>query len=257
MILKKWEDIPETIKNEETYTYYKKLEKRRLSLIIKRFFDILFSLMLLILLSPVFIILAVFIKLDSKGPIFYRQERVTQYNRTFKIFKFRTMVANADKIGSLITLGSDSRITRIGKIIRKFRLDEVPQLINILIGDMSFVGTRPEVRKYVDSYSDEMKATLLMPAGVTSEASINFKDEDEIVNTYISKGEAVDEIYIKRILPKKMKYNLEYVSSFNFFKDIEISIKTVFAVLKPKLKDGIEKDINAIDTNVEEIKISK
>lgn len=257
MILKKWEDIPETIKNEETCVYYKRLEKRKLSLIIKKFFDILFSLILLILLSPIFIIVSVLIKLDSKGPVFYRQERVTQYNRTFKIFKFRTMVANADKIGSLITLGDDSRITRMGKIIRKFRLDEVPQLINILIGDMSFVGTRPEVRKYVDSYSNEMKATLLMPAGVTSEASINFKDEDEIVNTYLSNGEAIDEIYINRILPEKMKYNLEYASSFNFFKDIEISIKTVFAVLKPKLKDGIEKDINAIDTNVEEIKISK
>lgn len=257
MILKKWEDIPETIKNEETYTYYKKLEKRKLSLIIKRFFDILFSLILLILLSPVFIILAVFIKLDSKGPIFYRQERVTQYNRTFKIFKFRTMIVNADKIGTLITLGCDSRITKIGKIIRKFRLDEFPQLINILIGDMSFVGTRPEVRKYVDNYSDEMKATLLMPAGVTSEASIEYKNEDDVMNTYLSKGEKVDEIYINRILPEKMKYNLEYVNSFNFFKDIGISVKTIFAVLKPNLKNGIEKNTSTIHTNVEEIKLSK
>lgn len=254
MVLKKWKDIPETIKNEETYTYYKKLEKRKISLIVKRVFDIVVSLILLIIMSPIFIILALFIKLDSKGPVFYKQERVTQYNRNFKIFKFRTMVVNADKIGSLITLGDDSRITRIGKIIRKFRLDEVPQLINILIGDMSFVGTRPEVRKYVDNYSDEMKATLLMPAGVTSEASINFKDEDEIVNTYLTKGETVDEIYINRILPEKMKYNLEYVNNFTFLKDIKLSIKTVFAVLSVNNTVNIN-DVN--NTNIEKTKISK
>lgn len=254
MVLKKWEDIPETIKNDDTYTYYKKLEKRKFSLIVKRVFDILISLMLLIVLLPIFIILTVLIKLDSKGPVFYRQERVTQYNKNFKIFKFRTMVVNADKIGTLITLGDDTRITRIGKIIRKFRLDEVPQLINILMGDMSFVGTRPEVRKYVNNYSDEMKATLLMPAGVTSEASINFKDEDEIVNTYLTKGETVDEIYINRILPEKMKYNLEYVNNFTFLKDIKISIKTVFAVLSVK---STVKTSNVNDTNIKKIKISK
>lgn len=254
MVLKKWEDIPETIKNDATYTYYKKLEKRKFSLIVKRVFDILISLMLLIVLLPIFIILTVLIKLDSKGPVFYRQERVTQYNKNFKIFKFRTMVVNADKIGTLITLGDDTRITRIGKIIRKFRLDEVPQLINILMGDMSFVGTRPEVRKYVNNYSDEMKATLLMPAGVTSEASINFKDEDEIVNTYLTKGETVDEIYINRILPEKMKYNLEYVNNFTFLKDIKISIKTVFAVLSVK---STVKTSNVNDTNIKKIKISK
>ncbi len=257
MVLKKWEDIPETIKNEDTYTYYKKLEKRKFSLIVKRVFDILVSLMLLIILLPIFIILAVLIKLDSKGPVFYRQERVTQYNRNFKIFKFRTMVVNADKIGSLITLGDDSRITRIGKIIRKFRLDEVPQLINILIGDMSFVGTRPEVRKYVDNYSDEMKATLLMPAGVTSEASINFKDEDKTVNTYLSKGEKVDEIYINRILPEKMKYNLKYVNTFTFFKDIKITIKTVFAILSIKKISNTVNTNNVNDANIEKTKISK
>ena len=250
MLLKKWEDMPEVMKNDYTYTYYKKLENRKISLIIKRLFDILFSLALLILFSPIFLILAVLIKLDSKGPIFYRQERVTQYNKTFKIFKFRTMVANADKIGSLITLGSDSRITRIGKIIRKFRLDEVPQLINILTGDMSFVGTRPEVRKYVDNYSDEMKATLLMPAGVTSEASINFKDEDEIVNTYISKGKAVDDIYINRILPQKMKYNLEYVENFKIINDAKICLKTIIAVIKPNRNKELENKEDKIKLEV-------
>ena len=177
-------------------------------------------------------IMAILIKVDSKGPVFYRQERVTTYGRIFKIFKFRTMVQNADKIGSLVTLGEDPRITKTGKVIRKFRIDEIPQVINILIGDMSFVGTRPEVKKYVDRYTDEMKATLLMPAGVTSEASIKFKDEDEIISTYISKGEKVDDIYTNRVLPEKMKYNLEYIEKFSIIQDLKIMISTVIAVFK-------------------------
>lgn len=234
MILGKWEDIPKNIKNQKTYEYYKKLQERKESLIIKRFFDILFSLILLILLLPIFIILAICIKIDSKGPVFYRQERVTQYGKSFKIFKFRTMVQNADKIGSLITVDGDSRITKVGKIIRKFRLDELPQLINILLGDMSFVGTRPEVRNYVNQYTDEMKATLLMPAGVTSEASIKYKNEDSVVSTYISKGENLEEIYVKRVLPQKMKYNLDYINNFSFAEDIKIIVKTVLAVLNIK-----------------------
>ena len=225
MILKKWEDLPEKIKNEKTRIYYNKLEKRKVSLLIKRFFDIIFSIVLLLLLLPFFVILAIAIKIDSKGPIFYRQERVTQYNRNFKIFKFRTMIQNADKIGSLITINNDQRITKVGKVIRKYRLDEIPQLINILIGDMSFVGTRPEVRKYVDNYNDEMKATLLMPAGVTSEASIKYKNEDKVMSTYILKNEEIDQIYIKTVLPQKMKYNLEYINNFNFGRDIIILLK--------------------------------
>ena len=231
-MLKKWDKLPENLKNEETEKYYKILSHKKIQLFLKRIIDIVGSLILLIILSPILIIMAILIKLDSKGPVFYRQERVTTYGRIFRIFKFRTMVQNADKIGSLVTLGEDPRITRIGKIIRKFRIDEFPQVINILIGDMSFVGTRPEVKKYVDNYTDEMKVTLLMPAGVTSTASIKYKNEDEIISTYLNKGEKVDDIYINRVLPEKMKYNLDYIENFNIVKDIKICIDTVIGVLK-------------------------
>jgi len=231
-MLKKWEDLSEDLKNEETKKYYEILSHKKVHLFLKRMMDIIGSLILLIILSPIIVIMAILIKIDSKGPIFYKQERITQYGRVFKIFKFRTMVQNADKIGSLVTLGEDQRITRIGKIIRKFRIDEIPQLINILIGDMSFVGTRPEVKKYVDKYTDEMKSTLLMPAGVTSTASIKYKDEDQIISKYMNEGEKIDDIYINRVLPEKMKYNLEYIKKFNIYEDIKIAISTVFEVLK-------------------------
>lgn len=227
MILKKYNDLPENMKNDKVKEYYDILSRKKVNLFLKRFFDIMMSLILLIILSPIFIILAIWIKLDSKGPVFYKQERITQYGKSFKILKFRTMVQDADKKGSLITIGEDPRITKIGKKIRKSRLDEIPQLINILKGDMSFVGTRPEVPKYVEKYTDEMKATLLMPAGVTSKASIEYRDEDEIINKYLSKGEKLDDIYIKRVLPEKMKWNLEYIKDFNIFEDIKVCIKTI------------------------------
>lgn len=194
---------------------------------LKRFFDIIMSLLLLIVLSPVFLILAIWIKADSKGTVFYRQERITQYGRTFRIFKFRTMVSNADKINTLVTTQNDSRITRVGEKIRKCRLDEIPQLINILKGDMSFVGTRPEVQKYVDAYTDEMKATLLLPAGVTSLASLKYRDEDEIISQETDKGKTVDQAYIEDVLPEKMKFNLEYLNNFNILKDVNLCVKTV------------------------------
>ena len=231
-MLKKWEDLPENVKNEEIKEYYEILAHRKIHLLLKRMIDIIGSIILLIILFPIILIVAVLIKIDSKGPVFYKQERITKYGRTFKILKFRTMVQNADKIGSLVTIGEDPRITRIGKIIRKFRIDEFPQIINILLGDMSFVGTRPEVKKYVEKYTDKMKATLLMPAGVTSIASIKYKDEDEIISKYLNKGEKVDEIYINRVLPEKMKYNLEYINKFSIFYDIRICIQTVIGVLK-------------------------
>ena len=240
MILKKWEEIPNEIKNEYTYNYYKKLENRKISLILKRMFDLFFSIILIVLLSPLFIILSVWIKIDSKGPVFYRQERITRYNKAFKIFKFRTMVQDADKRGSLVTAKNDNRITKVGKVIRKFRLDEIPQLINIITGDMSFVGTRPEVKKYVDEYTDEMKATLLMPAGVTSYASIKFRDEDLIISKYIDEGETIDQIYIEKVLPHKMDYNLKYINEFSFGKDIAICIQTILAVTINKYKNKEE-----------------
>lgn len=231
MILKKWCDMPENLKNNKTKLYYDILENKKTSLIIKKSFDFLLSLVFLIILLPVFLVMSIIIKLDSKGPIFYKQERITQYGRTFKIFKFRTMINDADKIGSLVTLDNDCRITKIGKLLRKLRLDELPQLINILKGDMTFVGTRPEVKKYVDNYTDEMKVTLLLPAGVTSYASIEFKDEDKVMGRYRLQEESVDDIYINKILPLKMVYNLEYIKSFSIWNDIKISCKTVFAVL--------------------------
>lgn len=232
MILKKWENIPDNIKNEKTKEYYDILNSKKITLFLKRLFDIIFSTILLIVLSPILIILAIAIKIDSKGPIFYRQERITQYGKIFKIFKFRTMIFNADKIGALVTTKNDSRITRVGNIIRKCRLDEIPQLINILVGDMTFVGTRPEVKKYVERYTDEMKATLLMPAGVTSIASIKYKNEDEIIGKYIEQGEDIDDIYVNRVLPEKMEYNVDYVKKFTIFQDILICVQTVNEVLK-------------------------
>lgn len=227
MLLRRWEELPEFMKNDEVKKYYDILDKKRFSLLLKRFFDIVMSLILLIVLSPVFLILAIWIKLDSKGSVFYRQERITQYGRTFHIFKFRTMVSNADKIGALVTTQNDSRITKVGEKIRKSRLDEIPQLINILLGDMSFVGTRPEVQKYVDAYTNEMKATLLLPAGVTSLASINYRNEDEIIKAGTDQGKSIDQIYIEDVLPGKMIFNLRYLNSFNIAKDVSLCVKTV------------------------------
>lgn len=227
MLLRKWEDIPDFMKNEEVKKYYDILSRKQFSLMLKRFFDIIMSLILLVVLSPIFLIIAIWIKCDSKGPVFYRQERITQYGELFRIYKFRTMVVNADKIGSLVTTQNDSRITNVGEKIRKCRLDEIPQLINIFLGEMSFVGTRPEVKKYVDAYTDEMKATLLLPAGVTSLASLKYRDEDEILEKETSLGKTIDQAYIEDVLPKKMKYNLEYLYDFNIAKDVNLCVKTV------------------------------
>ena len=228
MFLRKWDDIPEFIKNYEVKDYYDILNKRIYSLILKKIFDFIVSFLLIIMLMPVLIILAILIKVDSKGPVFYRQVRITQYGKEFRIFKFRTMVTNADQIGSLVTTQNDPRITNVGNKIRKYRLDELPQLFNILKGDMSFVGTRPEVKKYVEKYTNEMKATLLLPAGVTSLASINYKDEDKLISTYVDEHHTVDEVYIKRILPNKMVFNLDYLKNFRFVKDLYYCIKTIF-----------------------------
>ena len=228
MRLKEWETLPEYMRNEQVKIYYDTLSKRTCSLFLKRLFDIVVSAIMLILLSPIFLLLAIWIKLDSAGPVFFRQVRITQYGREFRIFKFRTMVNNAEKIGSQVTVGNDSRITKVGMKIRKLRLDELPQLINVLIGDMSFVGTRPEVKKYVDAYTDEMYATLLLPAGITSEASIHYKDEDEL----LADADDVDKVYIEQVLPGKMKFNLEAVQKFNFAGEIATMFRTVVAVVR-------------------------
>ena len=223
-----WEKLPSQKQTEADKPYNEILQKKQISLIIKRLFDIVVSIIMLLILSPVFLVLAIAIKLDSKGPVFYRQVRVTQYGKEFRIFKFRTMVTNADKIGSQVTVGGDSRITRVGKVIRECRLDEIGQLLNILGGSMTFVGTRPEVPKYVEKYTSEMWATLLLPAGVTSEASIRYKDEAALLDA----AEDVDATYIQDVLPGKMKYNLRSIQEYSFFKDIETMFQTVFAVVE-------------------------
>lgn len=231
-MLTRWENLPEQMRKDSVKHYYDILAKKRPSLIVKRIFDVIISLIMLCLLSPLFLVLAILIKMDSKGPIFYRQVRVTTAGCDFRIVKFRTMIQEADKIGSLVTAGSDTRITRIGSKIRKCRLDELPQLLNVVKGEMSFVGTRPEVQKYVNAYNDEMRATLLMPAGITSLASVNFKDEDAIMDQYLAEGMNIDDAYIEHVLPEKMKYNLEYLKSFSFWGDIKLMIKTIVSVLK-------------------------
>ncbi len=225
--MRKWEALPENLRTEAVRPYYDALCKKKLSLAAKRVFDIFASLVLLIFLSPLFLILAIAIKAESPGPVFYRQVRVTQYGKTFRIFKFRTMVNNADKKGTLVTVSGDSRITRVGRLIRRCRLDEVSQLIDVLRGTMSFVGTRPEVPKYVEGYTPEMLATLLLPAGITSEASIRYKDEDRL----LAGAEDADAVYMDTILPEKMKYNLDSLMQFSFWGDIATMLRTVLAVL--------------------------
>lgn len=232
MILKKWDDLPEFMKCDEVKVYYDILSRKKGSLVLKRIFDIVVGVILLILLSIPMLIIAVMIKMDSKGPVFYRQERVTRYGKKFRIHKFRTMVNNADKIGSAVTVGGDLRITRVGSRIRDYRLDELPQVFDVLKGDMSFVGTRPEATKYVEKYSNEMLATLLLPAGITSEASIRYKDEAKLLDA----ADDVDYVYVETVLPEKMKYNLESIRKFNFVSDIITMLWTVGAVLGKDLE---------------------
>ena len=226
MYLKKWDELPGFMQTEAVREYYDILSKKTISLAFKRIFDIVVSFLMLIILCPVMLVIAVMIKLDSKGSVFFRQERITRYGRVFRIYKFRTMVDRADKMGSLVTVGNDSRITRVGKMLRKIRLDELPQLINVLNGDMTFVGTRPEVKRYVDAYTDEMNATLLLPAGITSQASIRYKDEDEM----LAGADDVDKVYIEKVLPEKMRYNLESIRKFSCISELVTMVQTVLAV---------------------------
>ena len=226
MYLKRWEKLPLEMQTPEVRVYYDVLRKKRAALAAKRVFDVVVAAVMLIVLSPIFLILAIAIKLDSAGPVFYRQIRVTQYNKRFCIFKFRSMTQGADK-GSLVTVSGDARVTRVGALIRKCRLDEIPQLIDVLRGTMSFVGTRPEVPRYVERYTPEMMATLLLPAGVTSLASIRYKDEAELLDL----AEDVEQTYVDVVLPAKMRYNLESLKMFGFWSDVKTMLLTVWAVL--------------------------
>ena len=225
--MKKWEKLPEAFRNEEVKPYYDVLSHKTASLVLKRIFDIFAAFVILCIVLPFMLIIAVWIVCDSRGGVFFLQRRVTTYGRVFRIVKFRTMVSNAESLGTQVTVKGDSRVTRAGRFLRKTRLDELPQLFNVLKGDMSFVGTRPEVEKYVEKYSSEMLATLLMPAGITSLASIKYKDEEKLLD---GAGDP-DKVYIDEVLPQKMKYNLEYIEKFNFFYDIKLMFMTFFAVL--------------------------
>lgn len=225
-MLKKWNDLPEYMRVPEVKPYYDALKKKGVSRFFKRVFDVFVAFLFLILLALPMLIIAILIKCDSKGPVFFRQERVTRYGKHYRIHKFRTMVNNADKIGSAVTVGNDSRITKIGSKLRGCRLDELPQIFDIFTGNMSFVGTRPEAVKYVEKYAPEYYATLLMPAGITSEASIRYKDEDKLLDA----ADDVDRVYIEKVLPDKMKWNLKSISGFSFFGDIMTMLRTVAAV---------------------------
>ena len=202
-MLKQWEKLPDVMRTPEVAEYYRILKKKPLSLFLKRLFDILLSLILIVLLSPLMLFIVIWIKCDSRGPVMFRQ-------------------------GTQVTVGQDPRITRSGGFLRKLRLDELPQLFNVLAGDMSFVGTRPEVPHYVEQYTSEMWATLLLPAGITSEASIEYKDEDRLLEG----AEDVDRVYVEEVLPEKMKYNLRYIKRFQVLRDFVIMVETVIAVLK-------------------------
>ena len=231
-MLKRWEDLPDFMKIPEVRPYWETLNKKRGQLVLKRIFDFIVAILLLVILAIPMAVVAVMIKLDSPGTVFYRQERVTTYGKHFHIHKFRTMVNNADKIGTAITVGNDSRITKIGAKLRRLRLDELPQVFDVIAGDMSFVGTRPEAVKYVEQYKPEYNATLLLPAGITSEASIRYKDEYKLLDA----ADDVDKVYMEQVLPAKMRWNLESVRRFRFLREILTMIRTVFAVLGKEYK---------------------
>ncbi len=226
--MRRWEDLPQEFQNQEVKRYYDMLNQKRGTLLVKRVFDFVMSFFLICVLIPVFIVIGVAVKITSPGEIIFRQVRVTANGKRFKIYKFRTMVTGAPEKGAAVTVNGDARVTKIGGFLRKVRLDELPQLFNIMKGEMSFVGTRPEVERYVEQYTESMYATLLLPAGVTSPASIEYKDEERL----LAEGNDVDETYITQILPAKMEYNLKYLEEFSFWGDIRILFQTVIAVLR-------------------------
>jgi lipopolysaccharide/colanic/teichoic acid biosynthesis glycosyltransferase len=247
MVLKDWDELPHYMKNESVRRYYDVLCKKSTSLKLKRLFDVVVSAIMLVVALPAMLVIAVMIKCDSRGPVFFCQKRVTQYGRVFRILKFRTMVDKAESKGSQVTVGDDNRITRVGAMLRRLRLDELPQLFNVLAGDMTYVGTRPEVVRYVRRYGDEYMATLLLPAGITSLASIRYKDEDELLEQGIERARQaaqagidddmdmnglVDDVYVNEILPGKMKYNLEGIERFSLLGELRIMVSTVLAVLR-------------------------
>lgn len=230
MELRPWRLLPDEMRTKEVRKYYNILMKHRMWLKVKRAFDVVVAgIMLAVLIIPMGII-ALAIRLDSPGPVFFRQARVTQYGKIFRIYKFRNMVDNASKLGAAVTVDNDSRITKVGAFLRKYRMDEFPQLFNILAGDMTLVGTRPEVPKYVKKYTKEMYATLLLPAGLTSRTSIAYKDEDKLLGKAVDE-ESTDNIYINEVLPAKMRYNLESMKHFGVQADASVLWDTFTSVV--------------------------
>ena len=230
MELRPWRLLPDEMRTKEVRKYYNILMKHRMWLKMKRTLDVIVAgIMLAVLIIPMGII-AVAIRLDSPGPVFFRQARVTQYGRIFRIYKFRTMVDNASKLGAAVTVDNDARITKVGAFLRKYRMDEFPQLFNILAGDMTLVGTRPEVPKYVRKYTKEMYATLLLPAGLTSRTSIAYKDEDKLLGEAVDE-ESTDNIYLNEVLPAKMRYNLESMKHFGVKADASVLWDTFTSVV--------------------------
>ncbi|SEH65284.1 Sugar transferase involved in LPS biosynthesis (colanic, teichoic acid) [Ruminococcus flavefaciens] len=225
--MRRWEELPDFMRTDEVRPYWEILWKKRGHLAVKRMFDIITAVILLLLAAIPMIIIALMIKIDSRGPVMYRQERVTTYGKHFRIHKFRTMIQNADRVGTAVTVSNDNRITRMGSLLRGLRLDELPQLIDVLEGNMSFVGTRPEAAKYVEQYRPEFNATLLVPAGITSEASIRYKDEYKL----LSVSDDVDKTYVEQVLPGKMKWNLNSIERFSFFREMLTMLRTVLAVI--------------------------
>ena len=236
-MLKKWEDLPEFIRVPEVRAYWDSLKKKRVQMFLKRIFDVIISAALLVVLALPMAVISVCIKADSPGSIMYRQERITAYGKRFKIHKFRTMVSDADKMGAQVTASNDARVTNIGKKLRRLRLDEIPQIFDVLAGNMSIVGTRPEVAEYVEQYKPEYRATLLMPAGITSEASIRYKEE----STLLADANDTDRVYVNEILPEKMKWNLLSIKNFSLYKDILTMLRTVIAVFGSDNKNDFNK----------------
>lgn len=215
----------ETISPEEVDEL---LRNRKFQLILKRLFDIIFSFLGLLFLLPVFLIIAVAIKLDSKGSVFFKQIRVGKDGKEFKIYKFRTMVEDAEKKGMRITVDGDKRITKLGYFLRKYKIDELPQLINVLLGDMSFVGPRPEVPKYVAMYDEDQRSILRIRPGITDIASIEYRDE----NSLLVKSNNPEETYIREIMPRKIKLNIEYLKRMSIVYDIKLIFRTILVVVK-------------------------
>ena len=227
--MRKWEELPDFMQCDEVREYYDILSKKKFSLGIKRIFDLVAATGMLVVCAVPMLLIGIRIVSESEGGVFYRQVRVTRYGKKFWIHKFRTMVANADKIGTAVTVANDPRVTPTGAFLRKYRLDELPQLFDVLEGNMSFVGPRPEVPKYVGKYTKEMRATLLLPAGITSEASIRYKDEAEELG---EKREDTDKVYVEKVLTEKMRYNLEEIKDFGIWRDIKTMLRTVLIVVK-------------------------